>query len=181
MDDQRIILLKITGEALPSVTSSTSKAPALDSASLIRAVAQQISALRETHKFAIVIGAGNIFRGSIQGKQLGMRESVSHQVGMLATMLNGLIIKELFDQEGIKTKLLTALDCPSVGDIISPSAISQAHAQNNCIIFVGGTGAPYFTTDTAAIVRGLQIGAHEIWKATNVNGVYTDNPHKNPN
>jgi len=146
------------------------------STEIIRSIAQQIKSLKNTHKFGIVIGGGNILRGEEQGLKIGLTPAFGHQAGMLATMINGLILQDVFQQEGIATSLLSALFCPQICPIIS-----QQNIQNDAaIIFVGGTGAPYFTTDTNAIVRSLQIGANEVWKATDADGVYTTDPKKDP-
>lgn len=147
------------------------------SSTLLRSLAQQIKQLSD-YSFAIVAGAGNFFRGNQHGKKLGISESQAHQIGMLATGLNGLIIQDIFGQEGIATSILTAFECPSLGHVVSPHAINAIHGKSKILIFVGGTGNPYFSTDTAAVIRGLQIGADQIWKATNVDGIYDKDPNK---
>ncbi|MFA6066056.1 MAG: hypothetical protein WC707_02625 [Candidatus Babeliaceae bacterium] len=158
-----IILLKLSGQACAS-------------GDLIRSLARQIKALSSTHLFGVVVGGGNFFRGSRDGKQLGMTTQASHQTGMLATMVNGLIIDDLWTQEGVATHLLCAIDCPVAGDPIEHRKIRNALDNNTCIIFTGGTGNPYFTTDTNAVIRALQINAHELWKITLVDGIYDKDP-----
>lgn len=173
-ENKRIILLKITGEILLSPSTRE-----LDSTH-IRNIALQIKKLQETHLFGIVIGGGNFFRGAQQGKQLGISTPVGHLVGMLGTMMNGLIAKDIFEQYDISCVLFCAVPSGEVGIPISDQAIKAALAQKQCPIFTGGTGNPFFTTDTNAVLRGLQIDADEVWKGTSVDGIYTKDPRKFP-
>ncbi len=172
MTSKKRILLKLTGEIFLTPERGLT-------ASHINRVITQIKQLAATHQFGIVIGGGNFFRGRDQGATLGMTASVGHQAGMLATMLNGLILKDLFEQQGMATTLLCAIACPEVGESISHQAILSASLAGSTIIFTGGTGNPFFTNDTNAVIRGLQIEADEIWKGTNVDGVYDADPRKN--
>ncbi|MEX0672336.1 MAG: hypothetical protein WD068_03180 [Candidatus Babeliales bacterium] len=167
------ILLKITGTSFLNDRGELSS-------SLLRSIARQIQELSTTYQFNIVMGAGNFFRGSQQGKQLGLSGNQGHQIGMLATGLNGLILQDIFAQEGIATIILTAFECPTLGQTISPTTITDALTHQKTILFIGGTGNPYFSTDTAAIIRGLQIGADQIWKATHIDGIYDHDPRKHP-
>ena len=166
------ILLKISGQAF---VEQDQLSPVI-----IKDLARQIKQCQDTHQFGIVTGGGNFFRGCKEGARLKVTPSVGHQVGMLATIMNGLIIQDLFEQAGISTSLFTALPSPTIGKTVSPQAIVTALEQDHCLIFSGGTGNPFFTTDTTALLRGLQIGAQEIWKGTNVDGIYDQDPHKNP-
>ncbi|KKP35567.1 MAG: Uridylate kinase [candidate division TM6 bacterium GW2011_GWF2_32_72] len=170
---KKSILLKLTGEALLSQDKSH-----MDPSKILD-IARQIKELQGSVTFGIVIGGGNIFRGKLQSKQLGISEAVGHQIGMLATQMNGLILKDLFLQKGIHTSLFCAVPSPEVGKPIAQQAIDSAIECGDCLIFSGGTGNPFFSTDTNAILRGLQIKAYEVWKATNVDGVYTADPKKN--
>lgn len=169
MKSKQTILLKITGEVL--MTSEN-----LIDDSKVRTIAHQIKQLKETHYFGIVIGGGNFFRGSKQGVRLGLSPSVGHQIGMLATMMNGLIIRDLFEQEGLRSTLFTAIPSSEIGVPISDQGIKNALNNDVCVIFAGGTGNPFFTTDTTAVLRGLQINADCVWKGTNVDGIYTADP-----
>lgn len=171
MSNKKRILLKITGEVFMGTDNKLCPFYLLD-------IIKQIKQLSKTHYFALVIGGGNLFRGCIQGTQLGVSASAGHQAGMLATMMNGIIIKDLFEQHSVAATLLCAINCPVVGDTISPTSISCALADNSIIIFAGGTGNPFFTTDTNAVLRALQIDAHEVWKGTKVDGVYDKDPKK---
>ncbi|MEX0940568.1 MAG: uridine monophosphate kinase [Candidatus Babeliales bacterium] len=170
---KKIILLKITGEVLAGDDKQ------IDISRIIP-LANQIKKLNHSHYFGIVIGGGNFFRGSKQGPTLGLTPFVADQIGMLATMMNGLIINDLFQKAGIESSLLNALPLPEVGKPITQDIIKSALSKNKCLIFCGGTGNPFFSTDTTAVLRGLQIEAVEIWKGTNVDGVYSDDPNKNP-
>jgi len=174
MDTKKRILLKLTGEVFLAPDKSLN-------ATTINAVIGQLKKLSDTHQFGIVVGGGNFFRGSLHGASLNMRAAIGHQVGMLATMMNGLILKDLIAQQGLDPELLSAVPCPEVGASISQQAIDKVLSLNQLLIFTGGTGNPFFTTDTTAVLRGLQIGADEIWKGTNVDGIYDCDPRKNPN
>jgi len=166
-------LLKLTGKAfLDKSNTLCSK--------LIKSLAQQISKLKKTCQFGIVVGGGNILRGEEQGLQMGLTPAFGHQAGMLATMINGLILQDIFQQEDVKTSLLSALFCPQICPIISQQNILEALNNETVIIFAGGTGVPFFTTDTNAVARCLQMGAKEVWKATGADGVYTADPKKDP-
>lgn len=172
MAPKKRILLKITGEIF---LSHPDKKLTPD---LARHVIAQIKELANSHQFGIVIGGGNFFRGRDQGTTLGMTASVGHQAGMLATMLNGLILKDLLEQQNLSTELLCAIACPEVGGSISHQAILSALHKDQTIVFTGGTGNPFFTNDTNAVIRGLQINADEIWKATSVDGIYSADPRQ---
>lgn len=167
---KKAILLKLTGEILKIKPDHS-----IDG-SMLRTIAQQIQNLRANYYFGIVIGGGNFFRGNKQGFELGLSPSVGHQIGMLATMMNGLIVKEIFEQEGVRSTLFSAIPSSEIGIPISNQGIKSALERGDCAIFAGGTGNPFFTTDTTAILRGLQIEADYVWKGTNVDGIYTDDP-----
>jgi len=163
------ILLKLTGDIITQSSAGLN-------ADFVRSIAMQIKRLGSDYQFSIVIGGGNFFRGTKQGLEIEIRPQVAHSVGMLATMMNGLIIQDIFEQSGIKTALLTALTCPEVGESITYHKINVYQAENRCIIFTGGTGNPFFTTDTTAVLRALQVNAQELWKATKVDGIYDQDP-----
>lgn len=175
MAHRKKILLKLTGEVfLDRQTKQLSN-------TLVRSLANQIKTLASDYYFGIVIGGGSFFRGGEHGKLLGISPSVGHQVGMLATVMNGLILQDLFALEGVDTAVLCATPVPGVGDLICPQAIRQAELHRSVIIFTGGTGAPFLTTDTTAVIRALQLNAHEVWKGTSVDGVYNQDPRQHDN
>ena len=166
------ILLKLTGEAFLAQDGQTL------SPDTLHALIAQIKELKNSHQFGIVVGGGNFFRGAKEGKQLGMTPSSAHQVGILATMLNGIILKNLLEQQDVETTIFCAIECPPAGTPISQAGIASALKKDNTLVFTGGTGNPFFTTDTNAVLRALQIEADEIWKGTNVDGVYDKDPKK---
>jgi len=168
------VLLKLTGELLLSPDKKGL------SADMLNAVIAQIKILSETHQFGIVLGGGNFFRGSVQGTLLGITASVGHHVGMLATMMNGLLVKDLFEQQGFEVSLFSALSCPEIGLSTSQQSIDAALQRDQILLFAGGTGNPFFTTDTNAVLRSLQMQTADIWKGTNVDGVYDADPRKSP-
>jgi uridylate kinase len=167
------ILLKVTGMIFVSPDGRPTAVQA-------RAFGKQIATLKKTHHIGIVIGGGNLFRGSQHGATLGITPAVGHHVGMLATLMNGLMLQDLLAQQGITSTVLSALPCSSVGVCLSPQEITRALERDDVLIFVGGTGAPYVTTDTNAVIRALQMGAPQVWKCTDVDGVYNADPKKDP-
>lgn len=169
MHPKKRVLLKITGMLLDQ-----------EHAPLINAVIDNIVTLRKTHQIGIVMGGGNFFRGHQHGKALGISPAAGHSVGMLATLMNGIILKDRMNHAGIPVKLLSAIPCDTVAYPINHDLIDTALMHDDMLIFAGGTGNPFFTTDTNAILRALQMGAHEVWKATNVDGIYTADPRSNP-
>ncbi len=167
----RRILLKLTGEIFFKQGTTV----LTDSG--VRSIARQIRSLRsDNYIFGIVMGGGNFFRGTLCGAQLHIQPSVSHYVGMLATVMNGLLLKDIFEQEGIPVTLLSALQCPDVAHPLSQYAITRALQKEECIVFAGGMATPFFSTDTTAVIRALQIQAHMVWKATKVHGIFTKDP-----
>lgn len=162
---KKIILLKITGEVINNPT-------------YINQIAKQINDLKDKYYFNIVIGGGNLWRDSNQNQHLKLNKTVSHQIGMIATCINGLIIQEVFKRNAIPSTILSAFFYPSIGQLISPQTIEDAIEKNLSIIFVGGTSNPFFTTDTTAVIRALEIKANELWKGTKVDGIYTKDPLK---
>jgi len=124
---------------------------------------------------AVVIGAGNIFRG-IQGEKLGLARTPADHMGMLATVMNGIALEQAILKVGGHAMLMSAIDCHPIA---APYHWQTAlhHLEKKCaLIFVGGTGSPYFTTDTAAALRASEIGADVLLKATKVDGVYSKDP-----
>jgi len=169
------VLLKLTGTIFLADDKKT-----LDTNVVIHLI-EQLKQLRSTYQFGIVIGGGNFFRGKEHGATMGISASSGHQVGMLATMMNGLILKDLLEQHDLQATLLCAMPSPEIGTPISQQTVHKALTLNHILVFSGGTGNPFFTTDTNAVLRSLQMNADEIWKGTNVDGVYTADPHKDAN
>ena len=168
------ILLKLTGEAFLAADKKTL------SPDTIQSIIKQMKQLMPNYLFGIVVGGGNFFRGKEEGYQLGMTPSSAHQVGILATMLNGIILKDLLAQHDIATTIFCAIECPPAGEPISQQGVIASVKKEQTTVFTGGTGDPFFTTDTNAVLRALQIQADEIWKGTKVDGVYDSDPMENP-
>jgi len=174
MENKKRILLKLTGEAFISTTNNGLNP------SLVNNLFSQIKQLASTHQFGLVIGGGHFFRGKQHGIKMGISQPVGDQIGMLATLMNGLMVKDLLEQKGVTASLYSAITCPEMASSISQQAIENALIKDQVIIFAGGTGNPFFSTDTTAVLRSLQINAFEIWKASHIDGVYSADPSKDP-
>ncbi|MBD3231793.1 UMP kinase [Candidatus Dependentiae bacterium] len=162
------IVIKLSGELFKN-----------NSPDLISNIVKQIKKLKKDYNIAIVLGAGNILRGNEHQKKIGIKATTAHTAGMIATIINGLIIQDFLEKEKVDAQLFSAINCPEVACVIKQTTIDNALSQNKCLIFVGGTGNPFFTTDTNAVLRTLQIGATEMWKGTKVEGIYSTDPLKN--
>jgi uridylate kinase len=167
-----LVLIKLSGEYLFGNTTAAS-------VSLLSSIIEQIKDLQNTHKFGFVVGGGNFFRASRQGVDLDLRQPVADSVGMLATVMNGLILQDFFKKAQVESEVLSAFEIPGVVKTISNRSVEMALSDDKVIVFVGGTGNPFFTTDTCAVLRALQIGSKLVWKATNVDGVYDADPRNN--
>ena len=170
----RRVLLKLSGEALQG-----SEGFGIDPAVLER-MAQEIKELVELGvQVGLVIGGGNLFRGAGLAKA-GMNRVVGDHMGMLATVMNGLAMRDALHRAYVNARLMSAISLQGVCDSYSwAEAISQLRA-GKVGIFSAGTGNPFFTTDSAACLRGIEIEADVVLKATKVDGVFTDDPVKNP-
>ena len=170
----RRVLLKLSGEALQG-----SEGFGIDPAVLER-MAQEIKELVELGvQVGLVIGGGNLFRGAGLAKA-GMNRVVGDHMGMLATVMNGLAMRDALHRAYVNARLMSAISLQGVCDTYSwAEAISQLRA-GKVVIFSAGTGNPFFTTDSAACLRGIEIEADVVLKATKVDGVFTDDPVKNP-
>ena len=170
----RRILLKLSGEALQG-----DEGFGIDPAVLER-MAQEIKELVELGvQVGLVIGGGNLFRGAGLAKA-GMNRVVGDHMGMLATVMNGLAMRDALHRAYVNARLMSAISLQGIGDSYSwAEGISQLRA-GKVVIFAAGTGNPFFTTDSAACLRGIEIEADCVLKATKVDGVYSDDPVKNP-
>jgi len=146
----------------------------------LRGLAEEIKALRGLDvEIAVVIGGGNLIRGT-QATAYDLERVTADQVGMLTTIINGLALRDILEKRGVPVLVQSALP---VGGMVNPYVHShslRALQEGKVVIFVGGTGNPFFTTDTAAALRALEIGAEIILKATKVDGVYDADPITNP-
>lgn len=167
------ILLKLSGEALMG-----KKEYGIDSVRLSDYAKEIYNIHSENIQIAIVIGGGNIYRG-IQSEGAGFDRVQGDHMGMLATIINGMALQSALEKIGIQTRLLTAIRMEQVAEpYIRRKAIRHLE-KNRIVIFAGGTGNPYFTTDTAAALRAIEIKSDIIIKATKVDGVYDSDPFKN--
>ncbi len=128
-------------------------------------------------EIAIVIGGGNIFRG-LKGNNFGVERVQGDYMGMLATVINGLALQSALESIGVKTKVLSGIQVNPVCELTSGRKAIEYMESGNVVIITGGTGNPFFTTDTAAVLRALEIKADAILKGTRVDGVYTADPEK---
>lgn len=167
------VVLKLSGEALQGVQSH-----GIDS-ELLSSLSSQVA---EVHgmgvQIAIVLGGGNIFRGQSGTKSFKIERTVGDYMGMLATVINGLAFQDALEKKGVQTRVMTAIDMHQIAEpYIRRRAIRHLEMER-IVIFVAGTGNPYFTTDTAAALRAMEIDADVILKATKVDGVYSADPMK---
>lgn len=168
------ILLKLSGESLLGTHSSGLSVDALK-----RVAGDLIKLQKSGIELAVVLGGGNLFRGvTLEG--LGMARTPADQMGMLATIMNGLALQQAIEAQGTRTILLTALECPAVAKSFHWRKAQKHLERGEIVICVGGTGHPYFTTDTAAALRASEIEADLFVKATKVDGIYNKDPLKHP-
>lgn len=168
------VLLKLSGEALMGDVGY-----GIDPA-IIEDLAVQINTARDAGvELAIVVGGGNIFRG-VAGSAKGMDRAQADYIGMLATVMNALAIQDVLEKAGIQTRVMSAIDMQSVAEPYIRRRAMRHLEKGRVVIFAAGTGNPYFTTDTTAALRALEIDADCIMKATRVDGVYDDDPRTNP-
>ena len=130
-------------------------------------------------QIGIVIGGGNIFRG-LSGAQKGFDRVKGDQMGMLATIINALALASALESIGQPVRVLTSIRMEPIGDFYSPAKAQRLLEKGNVVILAGGTGAPYFTTDTGSSLRALEIKADIMFKGTRVDGIYTADPEKDP-
>lgn len=168
------ILVKISGEALAGDQGRGIDFKVLES------VAEQIKAVNDLGiQTAIVIGGGNIFRGVAEAAR-GMDRVVADQMGMLGTVINAIAMQESLEQLGLYTRVMTAIPMSSIAEQYIRRRAVRHLEKGRAIIMAAGTGHPYFSTDTAAALRALEIGADVILKATKVDGVYSADPKLDP-
>jgi uridylate kinase len=169
------ILLKLSGEALMG-----NRQHGIDPARLAEYAEEIKIIIDKGIEVAIVIGGGNIFRG-VAGASNGIDRVQGDYMGMLATAINGLALQSAIEAAGVKTRLLTAIKMEQVAEPFIKRRAVRHLEKGRVVIFGCGTGNPYFTTDTAAVLRAIEIGAEVILKGTRVDGIYTSDPEKNEN
>jgi uridylate kinase len=166
------ILLKISGEALMGEQNY-----GID-VNVARSVAEEIKAVRELGvEIAVVVGGGNIFRG-VSKSAGNMDRSSADYIGMLATVMNGVVLQDALEKVGVYTRVMSAIDIPQLAEPFIRRRAIRHLEKGRVVIFAAGTGNPYFTTDSAAALRALEVRAEVILKATKVEGVYSADPMK---
>ncbi len=168
------ILLKLSGEALAG-----DKEIGLSALQINRICKEIKEVINLGIEIGIVVGGGNIFRG-VSELAKDMDRPEADNMGMLATVINGLAIKEGLIKEGVKAQVMSAVEMDKICEFFSSESARRLLSQKQVVIFVGGTGNPYFTTDTAAALRALEIKADILLKATKVEGVFDKDPKKYP-
>ena len=168
------ILLKLSGEALGG-DQGFGICP-----KTVANIAKQIGELRDLGvQVVIVVGGGNIFRG-LQGEEAGIDRATGDYMGMLATIINSLALQNSLEHHGVETRVQTAIEMSEVAEPFIRRRAVRHLEKGRVVIFGGGTGNPYFSTDTAAALRANEIAAEVILKATKVDGIYDKDPEKNP-
>jgi len=168
------ILLKLSGESLAGNGNLGISDPVLEEYSK-----QVIEVINKGCEVAIVVGGGNIFRG-LSGTESGFDRLKGDQMGMLATVINSLALEDAIIRLGYKAKVFTSIRMEPVGELYNRDKVLEAMKNKTVCILSGGTGNPFFTTDTAAALRAVEIGADVLLKGTRVDGVYTADPEKDP-
>jgi uridylate kinase len=167
-------LLKISGEALGG-----EKGSGLDF-HVVEAFAEEIKAVHALGvRLSLVVGGGNIIRGATASRE-GLDRVSADYMGMLATVINALALQDVLEKIGVNTRVMTAIRMESVAEPYIRRRAIRHLEKCRLIIFAAGTGNPFFSTDTAGVLRALEIEAQVILKATNVDGIYTNDPRKNP-
>jgi len=167
------VLLKLSGEALKGEKDFGISETVIDD------IAAEIKEVHDSGvQVAVVIGGGNFFRGG-RGSNPGIQRAEADYMGMLATIMNGIALRGVLEKIGISSRLVSALEVAAVAEPFSRNRVLNHLDEGRIVIFSGGTGNPFFTTDTAAALRAVEINADVLLKATMVDGVYEDDPKKN--
>lgn len=169
------VVLKLSGEAMQERGSRENISP-----QIVREIAERIKEVRDLGvQIGVVIGGGNIWRG-LSAAHRGMDRTTADYMGMLATVINGLALQSACAQVGVETRVQTAIEMKNVAEPFIRGRAIRHLELGRIVIFVAGTGNPYFSTDTTAALRASEIGAEVILKATKVDGIYDSDPQKNP-
>lgn len=167
------ILLKLSGEALAGEKKTGFDEPT------VTEVAKQVKQLVDQKiEVGIVIGGGNFWRGRTSET---IDRTKADQIGMLATVMNCIYVSEIFRSVGMKTSVMTPFVCGAFSELFSKDAANKCFEKGEVVFFAGGTGHPYFSTDTATVLRAIEIEAEGIWLAKAIDGVYDSDPKINPN
>jgi uridylate kinase len=170
------VLLKLSGESF-----ATEGAFGIQPEELASIAGEIASAMSEGLELAIVVGGGNIIRGARLAAVGKFDQSTADYMGMLGTVINGLALKEALKSVGVESRVMSAINVPSVAESFIRARALRHFEKGRVIILVAGTGNPFFTTDTCASLRAIELGAEILLKATKVDGIYSADPRKDPN
>ena len=170
----RRVIVKVSGEALMGPDSFGIHQPTLE-----RIAADLVAARALGIAVGVVVGGGNVFRG-VKVSEQGIPRVTGDTMGMLATMMNCLALEAAIERKGVPARTLSAFVMPEISELFTRSAAHKYLSEGRIVLLGGGTGNPFFTTDTTAVLRAAEIGAQAVLKATNVDGVYSADPKKDP-
>jgi uridylate kinase len=170
----RRVVIKLSGEYLAG-----SQGAGIDQPTVDRVASDLIDAQKLGAEIAVVIGGGNMVRG-VQVSAKGVSRPTADTMGMLATMMNCLALEAAIERQGTPARTLSAFVMPEISELFTRSATHKYLAEGRIVLLGGGTGNPFFTTDTTAVLRAAEIGAQAVLKATNVDGIYSADPKKDP-
>lgn len=168
------VLLKLSGEVLGGAAGQ-----GLDPEALARVAGEIRAALETGTQIALVVGGGNFFRG-LSPKGHAMDRVNADYIGMLGTVMNALALRDFLSGAGVEAEVMSAIEMPRLTRLVQPLKARRLLEKGKVVIFAGGTGHPYFSTDTTAALRAAEIGAEVVMKGTKVDGVYTADPVKDP-
>lgn len=168
------ILLKLSGEALYDDDNNHIISP-----SKLNFFIKEIKSIYDKGiKIGIVIGGGNIIRGS-QGSELNLTRYKADNMGMLSTFINGIALEDCLNKNGVNSVMLSSIECNKICEFYNATKAIEYYENNRVLIFVGGIANPYFSTDTGAILRAMELGSDIVLKGTQVDGIYNKDPKKN--
>lgn len=170
----RRVIVKLSGEALTGAQGF-----GIDQATVERLAADLVAAAKLGVELGVVVGGGNIFRG-VEVSERGVPRTVGDTMGMLATVMNCLVLEAAIERAGHEARTLSALAMPSVCETYNIKRAQKNLGKGRVVLLGAGTGNPFFTTDTTAVLRAAELNCHAVLKATNVDGVYTADPKKDP-
>ncbi len=170
----RRVVIKLSGEYLAGAQSS-----GIDQSTVDRIAGELIAAQRFGAEVAVVVGGGNIVRG-VEVSSRGVSRTTGDTMGMLATVMNCLALEAAIARRGAAARTLSAFVMPQISELFTRSATHKYLTEGQIVLLGGGTGNPFFTTDTTAVLRAAEIGAQAVLKATNVDGIYSADPKKDP-
>ena len=170
----RRVVIKLSGEYLAGAQSS-----GIDQSTVDRLAGELIAARKLGAEIAVVVGGGNIVRG-LDVSSRGISRTTGDTMGMLATVMNCLALEAAIERKGALARTLSAFVMPEISELFTPSATHKYLDEGRIVLLGGGTGNPFFTTDTTAVLRAAEIGAQVVLKATNVDGIYSADPKKDP-